>query len=75
MRDLSKCFIQNHSDKLKTRFLYISEMTLYVTYFGKSKHRLIVDLEVDLDKAHAIALRSKHFGPKYDKRGKENRPE
>ena len=50
-------------------------MTLYVTYFGKSKHRLIVDLEVDLDKAHAIALRSKHFGPKYDKRGKEIRPE
>ena len=53
----------------------MSEMTLYVTYFGESKHRLLVDLEVDLGKAHAIAQRSKYLGPKYDKRGEEIRRE
>ena len=48
---------------------------MYFTYFGKSKEKLLVDFEVDLTKAHAIALRALYFGPKFDKRGIEIRPE
>ena len=50
-------------------------MTMYITYFGENKQRLLVDFEVDLSKAHAIALRAIYLGPKFDKRGREIRPE
>ena len=48
---------------------------MYLTYFGESKQKLLVDFEVDLTKAHAIALHALYFGPKFDKRGREISPE
>ena len=48
LSDLAKCYVMNKSHQLKSRLIYISDMTLYVTYVSDDGEQLVVALSVEL---------------------------
>ena len=54
MSDLVKCYVMNKTHQLKSRFAYISDMTLFVTYLSENGEQLIVALSIELLKSHVM---------------------
>ena len=44
--ELAKCYVMNKSLQLKSRLVYISDMTLYITYLSEEGDQLIVAISV-----------------------------
>lgn len=43
---LAKCYVMNKSLQLKSRLVYINDMTLYITYLSEEGDQLIVAISV-----------------------------
>ena len=48
MSDLARCFVMNKTHQLKSRYAYINDMTLFVTYLSDNGEQLIVALSFEL---------------------------
>lgn len=48
MSDLARCFVMNKTHQLKSRYAYINDMTLFVTYLSDNGEQLIVALSIEL---------------------------
>ena len=51
----------NKSQQLKSRLIYINEMTLYVTYMGDEDDQLVVALSIWLEKSHVMTDNMRYF--------------
>ena len=51
----------NKSHHMKSRLVYIKDMSLYVTYVSDDGDSLIVALSVDLEKSHVMTDNARDF--------------
>ena len=67
MSDLTRCYVMNKTHQLKSRFAYINDMTLFVTYLSDNGEQLIVALSIELLKAHVMTESPRFFNRKTGK--------